>query len=73
MKKILVGLTICIIAVSLFIKAEAHNTRKETLKKITWKKRSAMKRTDWMCVSDCTSQGYQYGYCVSECSWYTRY
>ena len=26
-------------------------------------------QTDWNCVSDCTSSGYQWGYCKSICSW----
>lgn len=25
--------------------------------------------TDYTCVSRCTAQGYQYGLCMSQCSW----
>ena len=26
-------------------------------------------QTDWLCVTNCTSQGYLWGYCKSICTW----
>lgn len=29
----------------------------------------AFPQTDYQCVNNCTSQGYQYGLCLSRCTW----